>query len=207
MGQPEGRKSQQDDPDHRAQPLPERCGLLDDHHPGQHRHRQQAAYANPKHDQHQCPAAPQAERTVAEAQVPGCCYPLAIVVHAEAERAAALLETAPLERAELEHTCDREGGRANDPGMGVQPEAVMHEPVDLGISHKSHERERRPDDGIASQDAAGTACGRLCCLPACTIIETIGMLDGSIIPTVMTWKPARNTTSATSTGRWLSSSR
>lgn len=38
MGQPEGRKSQQDDPDHRAQTVPVRIGLLDDHHPGQHRH-------------------------------------------------------------------------------------------------------------------------------------------------------------------------
>src|SRR6266568_3866598 len=142
MGQPEGRKSQQDDPDHRAQTLPARIGLLDDHDPGQHRHRHQAAHAHPKHDQHQCPAAPQAERAVAEAQVPGGSYPLAIVAHVEAERAAALLETASLERAELEHTSDREGGRANDPGMGVQPEPVMNEPVDLGISHKSHDDQK-----------------------------------------------------------------
>src|SRR2546429_7234305 len=89
---------------------------------------------------------------MAQAQVPGCSYPLAIGAHEEAERAAALLETASLERAELEHTRDREGGRANDPGMGVQPEPVMNEPVDLGISQKSHECERRPDDGIASQE-------------------------------------------------------
>ena len=84
--------------------------------------------------------------------MPGGSYPLAIVAHVEAERAAALLETASLERAELEHTSDREGGRANDPGMGVQPEPVMNEPVDLGIAHKSHERERRPDEGIACQE-------------------------------------------------------
>src|SRR2546429_2465375 len=89
---------------------------------------------------------------MAQAQVPGCSYPLAIGAHEEAERTAALLETTPFERAELEHTRDREGGRANDPGMGVQPEPVMHEPVELAISHKSHERERRPDDGIASQE-------------------------------------------------------
>ena len=53
MGQPEGRKSQQDDPYHRAETLPARIGLLDDHDPGQHRHRQQASYANPKQDQQQ----------------------------------------------------------------------------------------------------------------------------------------------------------
>src|SRR5439155_9241448 len=66
--------------------------------------------------------------------------------------AAALLEAASLERAELENTREREGGRANHPGMGVEPEPVMNEPVDLGISQKSHERERRPDEGIASQE-------------------------------------------------------
>jgi hypothetical protein len=126
MGQPEGRKSQQDDPDHRAQTLPARRGLLDEYDPGQHRHRNQAAHANPKHDQHECPAAPQAERAVAQAQMPGCSYPLAIEAHEETERTAALLETAPLERAELERIRDREGGCANDLGMGVQPEPVMH---------------------------------------------------------------------------------
>lgn len=103
MGQPEGRKPEQDDPNHRAEPLPERCGLLDDHHPGEGRHPHQAAYANPEHDQHQGPAAAQAEGPVAQAQVPGSSYPLAIVAHEEAERAAALLETASLEWAELEH--------------------------------------------------------------------------------------------------------
>ena len=102
MSQPEGRKTQQDDSDHRAEPLSAGIGLLDDHHPGQQRHRHQASHANPKHDQHQRPAAAQAERAVAQAQVPGCSYPLAIVTHEEAERAAALLETASLERAELE---------------------------------------------------------------------------------------------------------
>src|SRR5436309_3308868 len=87
-----------------------------------------------------------------QAQVPGCSYPLAIGEHEEAERAAALLETASLERAELEHPRDREGGRANHPGMGVEPEPVMHERVDLSIPQKRHERERRPDDGIARQE-------------------------------------------------------
>ena len=87
-----------------------------------------------------------------QTQAPGCSYVLAIVTHEEAKRAAALLETASRERAELEQTCDREGGRANDPGTHVEPEPVMHEPVDLGISQKRHERERRPDDSIASPE-------------------------------------------------------
>jgi len=152
MSQPEGREAQQDDPDQRAEPLPERCGLLGDHHPGQQRHRQQAVHANPKHDQHQGPAAAQAERAVAQTQAPGCSYPLAIVVQEEAERAATLLETAPFERAELERTRECEGGRTNHPGMHVEPEPVIHQPVDPGISQKSTERERRPDDAIRNQE-------------------------------------------------------
>src|SRR5260370_13244322 len=99
----------------------------------------------------------------AQAQPPGRPHPFAIVAHKEAERATALFETASLERAELEHPRDREGGRANHPGMGVEPEPVMHEPVDLSISQKRHQRERRPDNGIASQERSwyGTSASLL----------------------------------------------
>ena len=83
MSQPERRKPQQDDPDHRAQPLPTRIGLLDDHDPGQQRHRHEAAHADPKHDQHQRPAAAQAERAVAHTKAPSCSYAVAIVAHEE----------------------------------------------------------------------------------------------------------------------------
>src|SRR2546422_672720 len=36
--------------------------------------------------------------------------------------------------------------------MRVEPEPVMNKPVDLDITHKSTERERRPDEGIACQE-------------------------------------------------------
>src|SRR5690242_13676183 len=130
MDQPESRQSQQDDSDHRAELLPAWIGFLDDHHPSQQSHREQAAHADAKHDQHQRPAAAQAERAVAQPQAPGRSYPFTIVAHEETERAAALFETASLEWAELENTRESEGGRANDPGMGVEPEPVTNEPVD-----------------------------------------------------------------------------
>ena len=79
-------------------------------------------------------------------------YPFAVGVPEEPERATALIEAACLERAELEHPCDREGGRTNHPGMQDQPESVTHEPVDLSISQKRKEGERCPDEGIASQE-------------------------------------------------------
>lgn len=126
MGQPEGRKPEQDDPDHRAQPLSERRGLLDNHHPGEGSHPYQAAYANPEHNQHQGPAAAQAEGPMAQAQAPGSPFPLAIVAHEEAEGAAALLETASLEWAELEDPCKCESGRADQPGMAVKPQPMIN---------------------------------------------------------------------------------
>ena len=88
---------------------------------------------------------------MAQAQTPGCSFPLAVEAHEEAERTAALLEAAPLERAELEHPSDREGGRANHPGMRIEPEPVMNEAVDLRISQKRNARERCPDHGIGGQ--------------------------------------------------------
>ena len=50
MSQPEGCKAQQDDPYQWAESLPARIGLFDDHDPGQQRHRQQAAHANPEEE-------------------------------------------------------------------------------------------------------------------------------------------------------------
>src|SRR5260370_41397365 len=115
----------------------------------------------------------------AQAQPPGRPHPFAIVAHKEAERATALFETASVERAELEHPRDREGGRANHPGMGVEPDPVMNEPVDLGISQKRHERERRPDDGIARQKRCWDRMWASLLPTGMHDHETIGMLDGS----------------------------
>ncbi len=92
------------------------------------------------------------QKPMAQPQPPGGSYPFAVGVPEEPERATALIEAACLERAELEHPCDREGGRANHPGMQGQPEPVAHEPVDLSISQKRKEGERCPDEGIASQE-------------------------------------------------------
>src|SRR5258708_23341040 len=152
MKQPQNSQPQQYPSYHRTQALPARIGLLHHHHPGQQGHRPQAAHSQTEHRQHQRPAAPQAKHPMAQPQPPGRSYPFAVGAHEESERATALLETASLERAELEHPRESEGGRANDPGMGVEPEPVMQEPMDLAISQKRHERECRPDNGIASQE-------------------------------------------------------
>src|SRR5579864_2984780 len=135
--------------------MPTRIGLLDDHHASEHYHPQQAPHTDPKHNEHQRPAAAQTEHAVAEAQAPGCSSALAIVAHEEAERAPALFEAALLERAELESARDRESYRANDPGMAVKPGRVIHKPVDLGVPEESYKRECRPDEGIASQERSG----------------------------------------------------
>ena len=50
MGQPEGRKSQQDETNHRAQALPAWKCFLHDHHPSEQRHLDQAAHPETEHD-------------------------------------------------------------------------------------------------------------------------------------------------------------
>ena len=152
MSQPESRKPQQGDAYDRTESLPARKGFLHDHHPSQHRHPHQVAYPETEHDEHQCPTAAQAERTVAQTQMPGCSYPLAIVAYKETKRAAALLETTSLEWAELKAARHRESGGTNQPGMLVEPGPTVYQAVDLGISQQSNERERRPDEGIACQE-------------------------------------------------------
>jgi hypothetical protein len=61
MSQPQTRQQEQCDSYDGAETPTTRKRFFHDHHPGHHRHRHQAAHSETEHDQHQCPAAAQAE--------------------------------------------------------------------------------------------------------------------------------------------------
>ena len=78
-------------------------------------------------------------------------------VHDEAERAAALLEAAGAERAELPQAGDREGGAHDQLGMGGQPRQGVHGGMDAAIEDPGREPEGAPDDQIAGQQEGDQA--------------------------------------------------
>src|SRR3989442_8868412 len=99
-------------------------------------------------------------------QTPGCSYSLTIIAHKEAKWAAALFETAFLERSELKHPCNRQGCGSNQPGVEGQPGPTVYEPVNLCVTQEGSTSQSRSDERISCQKG-GLECYRMALLPTC----------------------------------------
>ena len=111
------------------------------------------AKPDPEHDQHQRPAAPDAERAVGDphAERLGTDGRATPAIDDEAERAPAFLEAAVAQRAELPQAGDREGRRDDQLGMFGEPGEGIDGGMDAAIRQPRAEPERAPHEQVSGQ--------------------------------------------------------
>src|SRR5207247_3874364 len=137
-----------------AQPPAPREVLLDRHHRGEREHPAEIADADEEHQQHQRPAAADAEETVTDAETERLVLAVIAVpvLHDECERGAALLQAASLERRELVETGRRHERRSYEPSMRGQPAALIEPDANEMITGMEDQADERPDQQVSGNE-------------------------------------------------------
>src|SRR5205814_10028028 len=112
------------------------------------------ADADEEHQQHQRPAAADAEETVTYAETERLVLAVIAVpvLHDECERGAALLQAASLERRELVETGRRHECRSYEPSMRAQPAALIEPDANEMIAAVEHQADERPDEQVSRNE-------------------------------------------------------
>ena len=153
MDQDDGRERQEQGARYRSEPVAISAHLLVDHESREGGHPPQLGHAGGEHEQHECPAAPQAEHPVPEPQTEPVGHTATVVLEEVRRRVPALGEAPVLQGRELKRAGQGERGGSNQPRMLGQPGRAIDQAMDPDVLGEGDRAERSPHPEIPAEEA------------------------------------------------------
>src|SRR4029453_7749830 len=139
------------DRDHASLTAP--TGFLKHHHGGERPHPPEVGDTCGEPDEHQRPAAPEAEEPMSLAEPERSLDAASVVLEEERAGMAALAQTSLLQARELEPPGQHEHGPGDDLGTRLEPCPSVHDPMEPQISEEGDHTEGGPHGGIPEEEA------------------------------------------------------